>query len=119
MVEVAPSAPVVVVVEAPSAPVVVLVAAPSAPVVVVVLVAAPSVPVVVVVLVAAPSVLVVVVVEDSVEVLEPPPQAAREATRAKLAPAKAKFLSVIMSLIRLLQCLMMCPVTISESSEAK
>ena len=93
MVEVAPSAPVVVVVEAPSAPVVVLVAAPS--------------------------VLVVVVVEDSVEVLEPPPQAAREATRAKLAPAKAKFLSVIMSLIRLLQCLMMCPVTISESSEAK
>ena len=93
MVEVAPSAPVVVVVEAPSAQVVVLVAAPS--------------------------VLVVVVVEDSVEVLEPPPQAAREATRAKLAPAKAKFLSVIMSLIRLLQCLMMCPVTISESSEAK
>ncbi|MBP6743679.1 hypothetical protein KA344_00530 [bacterium] len=87
---------------------------------VVVLVVAASVPVVVVVVVAAvdaasvavPVVLVVVLV-----VSEPPPlQAAREVTRAKLAPARARFLKVIMRSIRLLLILMSyCPRQLSQS----
>lgn len=80
------------------------------------LVVAASVPVVVVVVVAAsvpvPVVLVLVLV-----VSEPPPlQAAREVTRAKLAPARARFLKVIMRSIRLLLILMSyCQRQLSQS----
>ncbi len=87
---------------------------------VVVLVVAASVPVVVVVVVAAveaasvavPVVLVVVLVVSEL----PPLQAAREVTRAKLAPARARFLKVIMRSIRLLLILMSyCQRQLSQS----
>lgn len=84
--------------------VVVLVVAASVPVVVVVVVAAASVPV--------PVVLVVVLVVSEL----PPLQAAREVTRAKLAPARARFLKVIMRSIRLLLILMSyCQRQLSQS----
>jgi Mg2+/Co2+ transporter CorB len=85
-----------------------------------VLVVAASVPVVVVVVVAAveaasvavPVVLVVVLVVSEL----PPLQAAREVTRAKLAPARARFLKVIMRSIRLLLILMSyCQRQLSQS----
>ncbi len=84
------------------------------------LVVAASVPVVVVVVVAAveaasvavPVVLVVVLVVSEL----PPLQAAREVTRAKLAPARARFLKVIMRSIRLLLILMSyCQRQLSQS----
>ena len=84
------------------------------------LVVAASVPFVVVVVVAAveaasvavPVVLVVVLVVSEL----PPLQAAREVTRAKLAPARARFLKVIMRSIRLLLILMSyCQRQLSQS----
>lgn len=69
---------------------------------VVVLVVAASEPVVVVVVTAASVGVAVVLVVVLVESVVPPLQAAREATRAKLAPARARFLKVIMRSIRLL-----------------
>lgn len=84
------------------------------------LVVAASVPVVVVVVVAAveaASVAVPVVLVVVLDVSELPPlQAAREVTRAKLAPARARFLKVIMRSIRLLLILMSyCQRQLSQS----
>jgi hypothetical protein len=92
-----------------------------------VLVVAASVPVAVVVVVvvvaaveaasvaasvAVPVVLVVVLLVSEL----PPLQAAREVTRAKLAPARARFLKVIMRSIRLLLILMSyCQRQLSQS----
>jgi len=88
-----------------------------------VLVVAASVPVAVVVVVVvvaaveAASVAVPVVLVLVLVVSEPPPlQAAREVTRAKLAPARARFLKVIMRSIRLLLILMSyCQRQLSQS----
>ena len=87
------------------------------------LVVAASVPVAVVVVVVvvaaveAASVAVPVVLVLVLVVSEPPPlQAAREVTRAKLAPARARFLKVIMRSIRLLLILMSyCQRQLSQS----
>lgn len=62
--------------------------------------------------VAVPVVLVVVLLVSEL----PPLQAAREVTRAKLAPARARFLKVIMRSIRLLLILMSyCQRQLSQS----